>query len=99
MTVRLILAGLSFCVAMYGCYAANRAYYKMIEEINKARRDDDQIDPYAFSLWRRVAIFDALSEYRFHYPSGRLHLRMIRAGAMSAIAMLGAAICLGIIPV
>ena len=76
MTVWPVLAFLSFGVAMYGCYVANKAHYKMIDEINKARRDDDQIDPYAFGIFRRVTILDALNEYRFHYPSGMLHLDM-----------------------
>jgi hypothetical protein len=74
MNLRLILASLSFCIALAGCLFANRAYYAMIDAINKRRPKDKQIEYFGFgSKWNS---FDYMNEFRTLYPESKLRMRL-----------------------
>jgi hypothetical protein len=74
MTIRLILAALSFCVAMAGCVFANMTYYSMVDAINESRPRDKQLAYFGFGS--KLIFPDVLNEYRTRYPQSRLQLRL-----------------------
>ena len=92
MNVRLILAALSFCLAMAGCLAANLTYSSMVEEINKNRPGNKQLSSFGFTV--RLNFFDHLNEYRTLYPNGRLRMRFQIANTTMFIGLVAVAACL-----
>ncbi len=74
MNLRLALAAVSFGIAMVGCLFANLTYYSMVDEINKQRPRDKQLEYFGFGT--KLMFYDVLSQYRSLHPLGRLRMRL-----------------------
>lgn len=74
MNVRLTLAALSFGLAMVGCLFTNLTYYSMVDEINKQKPRDKQLEYFGFGT--KLMFYDVLSQYRSLHPQGRLRMRL-----------------------
>jgi hypothetical protein len=74
MNLRLILAALSFCIAMAGCVFANLAYYTMVNAINETKPRNKELAYFGFGT--RLMFFDVLNEYRTLHPQSGLQMRL-----------------------
>ena len=92
MNVRLILAALSFCLAMTGCIFANLAYYSMVNAINESRLRDKQLAYFGFGT--RLMFFDVLNEYRTLHPQSKLQMRLRLGFITTFVGLAATAACL-----
>ena len=92
MSVRTIVGIVAFCIAMTGVVAGNLFITAMIGEINRKRSGRDLVSYFGFTPLKVQQILD---EYRASYPSGRLHLLVAGAIALTVIGLVVAAVCAG----
>lgn len=62
MLIWYLLAAMSFVVGMAGTILANVYTTRMIDAINRARRDEPPISPLGFTPWKAVRVY---RDYRF----------------------------------
>ena len=92
MNLRLTIGVISFGLAMVGCLFANLTYYAMVDEINKHRPRDKQLEYFGFGT--KLMFFDVLNEYRTLYPQSRLQIRLRIASTTMFVGMAVVAGCL-----
>lgn len=93
MSARAVFGIVSFCLAMTGVFLANMTTIMMIGEINRKRKEGEQLS-YFGSSFRLTAI---LAEYHRHYPDGNLGVIEKAAMALAFLGMLSAAVCARVI--
>lgn len=80
-TRQLIFSFLTLCSSITFIVLANMLVLIMVGEINRKKRDSEQISYLGFTFVKGIKV---ITEYRRLYPSGTLHIFMIAflAGAM-----------------
>jgi hypothetical protein len=82
MKIYAIAAGVLFCLATVGIFLSNLFLIVIIGELNKRRRQSNQLSIFFLMPWRISAIFN---EYRLRYPEGRF-LRYVYIGLIVGMA-------------
>lgn len=90
-----IIAGITvFCIGAFAASAASKFITMMIGEINRQRKEDNQISYFGDTPSKMLGIF---SEYRRLYPKGRLRHYAIASIMTMTVALLVTAVCFNII--
>jgi hypothetical protein len=91
MSLRMIIGGVSFVVAMIGVLVGNLSYYSMIEEINKERPINHQISNSGFTS--KLNSFDYINEYRSRFPAGILYRKHRLGLTLMIVGMISVVFC------
>lgn len=93
-SIRVIVGIIFFCLGLAAAIASGIFTIMMIGEINRQRKEDNQISYLGYHPLKMVQI---PSEYRRLYPNGRLHQYANATFIIMAIALIIMAVCFRII--
>jgi hypothetical protein len=91
MSLRIIIGGVSFALAMSGVLVGNLSYHFMIEEINKERPIDQKISNSGFTS--RLNSFDHINEYRNRFPASSLYRKYWYGLGLMIVGMISVVCC------
>ena len=92
--IRIIAGIIVFCTGASAATAASMFTTMMIGEINRQRKEDNQISYFGYTPSKMLGIF---SEYRRLYPNGRLRHYAIASIITMTVALFITAVCFHII--
>jgi hypothetical protein len=93
-SIRVIAGVIFFCVGIAAAITGNMFTTMMISEINRQRKEDNQISYLGFTPPKTLKIF---SEYRRLYPQGRLRHYADASFIAMMIALVITAVCFHVI--